>query len=184
MSFYIKESIDNYVGKCCTPEIDYLLRDDGNGVYVSQWNVTSIAEPTMEQLTTISDNLSSAIELQEQKVILLAQNQNNYNIRRYGIKTINGVNINIDPVSSVNISGQILGIMFNRMSNGNPTTITWFDDDNMGHQYTEDEFITIGQTVAYTIFLIQQKLSNNIISINAATTLGGLNSISIDYSNF
>ena len=46
-------AINNYAGTILTPYVDYVLQDDGNGPYIVQWNNTSIAQPTMEQLNNI-----------------------------------------------------------------------------------------------------------------------------------
>lgn len=39
-----------------TPQKDYILQDDGNGVYIKTWLNRAVPEPTKEVLNSISEN--------------------------------------------------------------------------------------------------------------------------------
>jgi hypothetical protein len=178
---YIDRSVQIYANNInLINGINYIFQDDGDGLYLKLWDIQGYIAPTMDQLQSISDNQVAFEMAQSNK---MDENQTNYNSIRNGIKVINDVPINIDPVSSTNIAGKVIYILNNRLSGGQPLTITWMDNVNIGHQYTEDEFISLATTVATTIENIQFKLSGNKLAIQAATTQVDLDAIDTDYSN-
>jgi hypothetical protein len=59
---YISEAIDQYVGRVCTPLIDYILQDDGDGIYFAFWNVADKPKPNMQDIINISNELAPQIE--------------------------------------------------------------------------------------------------------------------------
>lgn len=128
---------------------------------------------------TEEELMPSLVELKQQKII---EDNKAFNEARNGIKTINGVKINIDPTSSVNITGKILEIMVNRSQGLTPLSVEWFDDENKPHIYTEDEFIEIGKITSAYIQTIQAKHSNNAVNIPLCETIEELNAIDINYT--
>lgn len=201
-----KKAIDHYIGRECRVGIDCVLENrscgysNGGGyckletcivnpdwyancideTYIREWNVEGIEKPTKEQILSIMDNICNVEVLRAEKLI---ENQTNYLSIRNGVKVVNGVPINIDPTSITNIIGQELLVTINKAKDRTPLTITWFDDVNVANEYTEDEFEALSNTIAVTIFLIQQKLSTNKIAIANATTIEELNAIDTNYSN-
>jgi hypothetical protein len=73
MNHYYKEAIDYHVGKGCTPDIDYILQNDGVETYIKVWNITSITQPTMQQLIDISNQLKNVMEMQQLKELAIAK---------------------------------------------------------------------------------------------------------------
>ena len=140
---YIHEAIEFYVGRACVSEIDYTIQDDGQGAYIKQWNIQDKSKPTELQLQTISNNLAPQIELEAVRQEKLEENQHNYDALRNGVKVVDGVPINIDPVSISNVSGQIILIIAGKVLGNPPLNIIWFDDDNIEHIYTEEQFMIL-----------------------------------------
>lgn len=163
-------------------DVDFTLQEDnGEGLYVKEWHVAGIEKPTQIQLEAIDIQINDACVLNNAKEAKLVENQANFDAIRNGIKVIDNIPINVDPTSCLNITGQCSIIMLNIMMQNPPITTTWYCDSNYPHEYTQQGFLTLGQTVGYTIFLIQQKLSQNKIAIAAATSLEELNAIDINY---
>jgi hypothetical protein len=175
---YIREAIDNYVGRACYPGTDYKLQDDGAGVYIKEWNITSIVQPTMAQLDIIVTQSTPSIELEILRQQKFEENQANYDVIRNGVKVVNGVPINIDPVSCGNLVGCVVGIM----SGISVVPVVWMCDRNIEHRYTMEEFSALCVIIFNLITDIQRKLSANKLSIASATTTAELNAISTDYS--
>ena len=165
---YIINLVDNSIQNSNMETTEDLTN---NGYDLTQWSIAS-------------DSQVSTYLFQQVVNKAYETNQANYDSKRNGVEVINGVAINIDPISCINITGQILQIYVNKASGGSPLSVPWLDDSNLPHVYTEDEFISLGQTVSYVIQQIQFKLSNNKIAIQNATTMDDLNNIDMNYSNF
>ena len=56
-----------YVGRKLDFMSDVLLQDDGDGVYISEWNITDKPKPTMELLELLSDKAD--LVLAQEKII-------------------------------------------------------------------------------------------------------------------
>jgi hypothetical protein len=180
----IIESIRHYASNCSLEiDVDFTLQqDNGEGIYVKDWYVEGIVKPTQLQLETISIQINDACVFNCLKEEKLLENQANFDSIRNGIKVIDNVPINIDPTSCLNIVGQNSVLLLNIMTQSTPLPVTWFDDNNLPNEYTREEFMVLGQTVATTIFLIQQKLSANKIAIEAATSIQELNAIDTNFA--
>ena len=71
---YIEEAIVSYTGRTdLIAGTDYILQNDGAGVYIKQWNVVGASKPTMEQLQAISDSLAPAMGFQAIKDLAIAK---------------------------------------------------------------------------------------------------------------
>ena len=174
----IQHAINYYVGRPCIVGIDYTLQDDGQGTYIKTWNIVDVSFPLPFQL----EPYFSLCELDFAKMSKLNLNEINYSAKRNGIEVIDGISINIDPISCGNITGQNMLIFVGRLTGANPLSITWFCDNNIGHAYTEEEFITLSKRVSDVIFIIQQKLSANKLAIADALTLEELELIDTTYN--
>ena len=63
-------------------EKDVLLQDDGNGVYIAQWNITDKPKPTIEQLDALGYKAELIIE---QEYIIAQGNKTMQNIVARGM---------------------------------------------------------------------------------------------------
>ena len=61
-------AIEIYVGRKLDFMSDVLLQDDGDGVYISEWNITDKPKPTMEQLDAF--RYKAELILEQEKLIV------------------------------------------------------------------------------------------------------------------
>lgn len=60
---YLLQAIEYYTGKDgVVPNVDYILQDDGEGIYIKEWNIPNTTQPTMEQLLSIASQVAGAYQ--------------------------------------------------------------------------------------------------------------------------
>ena len=71
----VYKTIEEYVGRKVDFENEVVLRDDGNGTYIKEWNIDDKDEPTMQQLEDLWNSKQNKIEKDIAKEQFIAQEQ-------------------------------------------------------------------------------------------------------------
>lgn len=131
---------------------------------------------------------NSIDDLKHEKLNL---NKNNYINRWHAGKEINGIKFDINDQALIRLSAELQIITSNKIfymlqnhAEAQPQQIVeWSDFNNNIQTFTEDEFISTVNVIRETVKQIEFKNSNNITTINNASTEEELNNINLDFTN-